>query len=369
MRAHEIQAANPPGAVTTSGISAVAPIAPPRPVDAIDLMKATAIALVLWQHTVPVTWTNQLLGNVWVRPAVPVFFVLAAFNFSGSLRRRGGERLSWAALRAFYARRFDRIAAPFLIILALGYLIALARGRFESGVSMLFGSMPVNAPGNYFVPALVGVIVLLPFIVWAYARRPVATVLACIALNVLFEALAATVFRDQIFGGNLTFPYQGSALRYLALAVGGVWLASTPLLRAHRSRTLLILAGLSVTYLLVEQLFPAELGFFKPGFERETNFAAAPWAILLVALGLRYLPANASGAARGRVVVAIGRASFHIFLVQMLWLGVVDDDAYSLRLAVTSTVVCFALGYAFFRLVPDTSGLLRSGARRRGSAW
>src|SRR5215218_513743 len=294
---------------------------PRRSLDAIDVLKAYAIFGVLWQHAVPPAVTGDLMGNLWIRPAVPIFFVLVGFNLAGSLAR--SHRCEPRPVRSYLRRRVERIAVPFLLILAAAYIIALARGTFRPTAALLIGGLPVNAPGSYFVPALIGVTVMMPAIFAAYRRRPVATLVGCIAINVAFEAIASwSTSRGSTLLDLGALPYQGSPLRYLALVAFGVWLWTDRRLTARRNLAVLLLAVPSAAYLVLDQLRPDSVPFFAAGFLRITNYVAAPWAVLLVMCGLRWLPADASGTRVGRSLVRLGRASYHIYLVQMLWMGV-----------------------------------------------
>ena len=336
-----------------------------RPLDAIDLLKAFAILGVLWQHTVPADITDRLWGNLWVRPAVPIFFVLIGLNLAGSLRRRGGVRWTPAFLASYLRRRFDRIAVPFLLVLAGGYAVAIARGSLDFTPGLLVGGMPVNAPGIYFITALIGMVVLFPVLYWAYERWPLATLVGCFAVNAAFElAMDASVTAGS-WVADWTLLFTGSPLRYLALVALGVWAATDSRLASRRNRVLLVLGLLSGGYLVLEQLDPALFSpLFPPGFVRVTNFLAAPWAFLLVLAGLRFLPARAPTRAAVRGAIEVGRASFHIYLVQMLWTGVVMPTP-SLAMAPVSEVASLALGYLYYRLVPSGSGLVRRRASDR----
>ena len=346
-----------------------------RPLAAIDLLKAYAIFGVLWQHTVPRTVTEHAMGNLWIRPAVPIFFVLLGLNLAGSLSRQGP--LDATGVKTYMLRRLDRLALPLLLVLAAAYVLAVARGRLHASAGLLLGGLPVNAPGNYFIPGLIGVILLMPIVVAAYRRWPVATLVGAIAINVGFE-VAAAWSRDAGLGalGTGTLAYQGCPLRYLALVGFGVWLSTDQRLRARRNAPLLALAVLSAAFLVVEQLRPDLFPFLPPGFLGVTNYLAAPWAVLLVMLGLRFLPAGEPQSLPARSGVLIGRASFHIYLVQMLFIGLVfsiwgdrlRDPWTAVAVAPITMLVAVALGVLYFRLVPGDLGLERLGRGRRSRA-
>lgn len=348
--------------------------APKRGIDAIDLLKAYAILGVLWQHTMPGSLTDGALGNLWVRPAVPIFFVLIGLNLSGSMRRHGGVRFDRAFLRTYAWRRWDRIAVPFLLVLLIGYVIAAAEGTLHLEQAFFIGGMPVDAPGNYFLPALIGLLIVLPLLVWANQRRPVATLLTCVALNVAFEAVAWEGRRHGVdLLATSSLFYQGNPLRWLVLVALGVWAADDAELASRHNRWLVVVAPLSVAYLVALQLHPSAFPFPPHNFLGETNLLAAPWAYLLILVGLRVLPRDASGRAPGRSLVLLGRASYHIYLVQMLILGVLVDHVWSgltttgARVAVAplDALVAIAVGLAYYRMLPSGSALPIPRHRRR----
>jgi peptidoglycan/LPS O-acetylase OafA/YrhL len=329
---------------------------------AIDLLKGYAILGVLWQHAVPASITNPLGGNLWARPAVPIFFILLGLNLGTSLTRRGLPTLDRATLSDYARRRLARVAVPFLVVLAVGYVIAAAQGTLRAAPSLLIGGMPVNAPGNYFLTALIAFIIAMPFLVWAYARRPVATLVACIALDVAFEAIVYLANRRGITAlGPANYPYQGNPLRWLAPVALGLWASTDPRLTAPRNRWLLLLAIPSALYLILLQTDPARFPFVPAGFLGMTNVLAAPWAFLIVLTGLRVLPTDVPRNPIGRGLAAAGRASYHIYLVQMLWMGVVAVHLWAgfgttARAAVAPVdfAACLTLGWLYFRVLPGS---------------
>lgn len=344
-----------------------------RPLAAIDLLKAFAIVGVLWQHTMPWDVTEALYGNLWVRAAVPIFFVLIGFNLAGSLRRRGGVEWTGTFFRSYLGRRLDRIVAPFLLVLAVGYTVAIARGTLEFTPGLAVGGMPVNAPGIYFVPALIGTVVLFPVLYWAYERRPLATLVGCFAINAAFELTMDALLAANSGVANWSLLYTGSPLRYLALVALGVWAADGPGLGAPRNRPLVALGVLSAGYLILEQLEPELFSpLFPWGFERVTNFLAAPWAFVLVLAGMRFLPERVPAGAGWRAAVEVGRASFHIYLIQMLWTGLVVESP-TVALAPLSATASIGLGYLYYRLVPSGSALRQRLSQRdayaRSASW
>jgi peptidoglycan/LPS O-acetylase OafA/YrhL len=331
---------------------------------AIDLLKGYAILAVLWQHAVPASITNVIGGNLWVRPAVPIFFVLLGLNLTQALTRRGAPSLDRAFLTEYARRRLARVAVPFLVVLAAGYAIAATQGTLRAAPALVIGAMPVNAPGNYFNTALIGFLVAMPFLVWASVRRPLATLLGCLAANGAFEALVYVASQHGVYAlGPANYAYQSNPLRWLAPVALGIWIARDPRLTAARNHWLLLLAIPSGLYLILLQAAPELFPFVPPGFLGMTNVLAAPWALLVVLTGLHVLPSAMPRHPLGRGLAALGRASYHIYLVQMLWMGLVAVHLWSglgsaearASVAPVDFAACIALGWLYFQLLPGAS--------------
>jgi len=349
------------------------PPAPRRDIAAIDILKGLAILSVLWQHTVPPTITRNVMGSLWIRPAVPIFFLLMGLNLATSLRRTSADGLTGQMWKRYLLRRVDRIAVPFLLILATGYVIAAVRGNVHLSPGLLVGGFPVNAPGSYFITALISLTLVFPFIVAAYRRAPRATLVALVAINVVFEAIAYVCRHHGIsLLSSKTIVYQGSPFRYTAVVAIGLWMAHGSRRVPWRGAGWIALVVLSGAYLVGVTLHPSSFHQLPGGFIRETSLMAAPWAFLLVALGLRYLP-DVARAAPSRGLVTLGRLSYHIFLVQILVCGVL---AHALRPAGLSmwgraafapliAAIAIALGILYARVVPSGTGLLAWRPARR----
>jgi peptidoglycan/LPS O-acetylase OafA/YrhL len=333
---------------------------------AIDLLKGLAIVSVICLHTFSVGTLHTIGAHFHIWQAVPVFLFLMGLNAASSLRRRGGRTLRELYSGDYLTGRFDRVFVPFLIAFLITLALAiLTHTPHSSGAKLLgepiVGLFPIDGPGNYFVTLLFEFVVAFPLIFWGLRRWPVPTLLLCLALNGAFEALA---HRLGFFAAN---PYAdaSSLLRFLFLVALGGFCAAIPTRRALGSPWLWGGVLLSVAYLaLLEADSPALTAAdgSQPGY----NLLTACYAACLVLLGIAFLPvlADRPGVRLGSV---LGRASYHIFLVQIAWFGLAVWTAHSLLALLGNLAVTLSLGVAFYELMaraplPTASGLL---ARRR----
>lgn len=323
--------------------------------DAIDILKALAILGVLVQHTVPGDQLADVGRNVWIRPAVPIFFVLVGLNFMGAVDRSRSSG-TWDGAAAFLRRRLNRIVGPLLVVALAAYAIAAVRGSLDPTPALAVGALPIDGPGNYFVTALVGIVLIFPALAWAFRRRPALTLVGCIVLNVIVEVvmLRGLDIASDLRAGDEPYAYPAFPLRYVGAVAMGMWISRGAELTARRNLPLVALAVPSVGFLVALDLGEDPLGWFPDSFEKAMSVFAAPWALLLVLVALRLLPRSVGPGVPGRALVALGRMSWHVYLVQLVWLGVVVDNQRSLGLAPLNIAACLLLGWLLFRAVPDT---------------
>jgi hypothetical protein len=109
-------------------------------------------------------------------------------------------------------------------------------------------------------------------------------------------------------------------LRYFAAIAVGMWLAIEDDRMARRRLVVVALAVPSLAYIAVAGTEPAALPLFVHGFTLATNFAAVPWAATLLLAALHLWPAR--GLPGTGWLERLGVASYEVFLVQAVWLGV-----------------------------------------------
>lgn len=314
----------------------------PQPKDAqiardsgIDAAKGIAILAVILLHGLPREALFESLAWFHVWQAVPVFAVLMGMT---------GHMTRIRPLSAYLGRRLLRLGPPILVVWLVSMVISLARGTFAFGPLLLAGVFPASGPGNYYVTLLMQYVLVLPLLKPSYARFPRSTLIGAALLSVGFEFVAGAM-------GPAIDPYIYSScvLRYLFAIVLGMWIAD--------GRTITVPAVIGVGYMAA-----FTTGFRIPWFVdswQPQNVAAFGYSAALTRW-LTHWPAVDIPLLRG-----FGRASLHVFLVQMLWFGQAAP-LLGLPLAVSvvsALVVCLGAGYAFWAIEQRVSSrLTRSDA-------
>ena len=130
-------------------------------------------------------------------------------------------------------------------------------------------------------------------------------------------------FRGAGSGGGYPYVYDASILRYFAAIAVGMWLAIDDARAPRRRLVVVALAVPSVAYIAAAGTDPSMFPSFVHGFTLVTNFAAVPWAAAMLLAALHLWPARSVPGSGW--LERLGAASYEVFLVQVVWLGVLQD--------------------------------------------
>jgi peptidoglycan/LPS O-acetylase OafA/YrhL len=320
----------------------------------IDLLKGLAIIAVLFLHGLPVAALTDGATVFYIGQAVPVLVVLMGVNATASMWRNGHNGLRHLYSRHYGLSRIDRLYVPFLFVLALSSLTALAKGTLTPGgivSGLLGGTLPYSGPGNYFVTFAFEFAVALPAFYWAYRRAPTRTVVAGFAVAAAFELAAPHI---GVFDTN-PFVYSAALPRFIPFFALGAVLADYMLHGQVLPRWWWIAGLISTVYLLVVHMDANAFPLADNDWRRwGQTFASAFYPALLVVLGLHWLPRRPAHMT-WRLVTQLGVASYEIFLLQILWFSLVAPPSFAKL--IPSIVVCCLLGVAFHRMLDNVPRL------------
>lgn len=287
--------------------------------ESVDALKGIAIIFVMLLHALPrqALLDSYALLHIW--QAVPILLVL--LGYTGVLTRV-------RPLSHYYRRRALRLLVPLVAVWVVALVIALVRSDLAWSPLLLAGKLPATGPGNYFITLVLQFALILPLLRWLLARGAFAFIATCFAVNLAYE-LAVWHFD---WDGYL---YSSSILRVLFTVGLGMLIAS--------DRRVEYLFPFSLVY-LIAMLQQWRLPFFIDHWQTQALFAAG-YAATLVSLGLRLRYPALSG--------VVGRASYHVFLVQILWFGQIGPAVMPLLSLrgyagdAFQVLVCIVLGVAF----------------------
>jgi peptidoglycan/LPS O-acetylase OafA/YrhL len=332
----------------------------------IDILKAVAIVFVILGHTFSYNY-DQHAGSIgmsltglstifhdislstifthWItysslitQQGVAVFVTVMAFNFALSYQRRSYKSLKDIYSKNEYLRRMRRFLIPFLSVYALSLLVGLLINVFMKTNVLKFslysigGYLPIDGPGNYFIAIIFQFLLIFPILYIAYKKHPKMTLLVSFLVALAFEYAVSNL---SLFD-NATGLYSNLIIRFLPLLALSLWITDDFDLFAKRNRFIWILGILSIIYLITINQFQKEeyiLGIkFVPFLESQNMFASF-YEILLVLVGLKYIPLLSKKILNKLTgpLSYLGRASYHIFLIQIVYFGTVYVIGNSLR--------------------------------------
>ena len=242
----------------------------------------------------------------------------------------------------YFKTRARRLLLPFVVILVVSAAdrslqVAVSRHTAVPGPLLAVGVLPFGGPGNYFIALLLQFTLIGPALYLLYRRSPRVFVASAFAVDLAFEVASKSFAWNKI-----TYLYDASLLRYLAAIALGFWLADGFRLPDRRNRWLLLVALGAAAYLLMYQLTRWSPAWMIPDWQPQNLFTFA-YAALLVMLGLNLLGGTSLVL---RLFGALGRASYHIFLVQVLYFGF--THRFQPIPVLTDLVVCSSVGYVFY---------------------
>jgi fucose 4-O-acetylase-like acetyltransferase len=324
----------PPGRRVVSGLS-TSETATARN-GAIDGIKGLAILFVLLNHSLPDAVMTATYSLFHVSQAVPLLVVMMGYTGVMARIRPLGDYLK---------RRGVRLLVPWAIAWVVALVAVLIRGDRLWSPTLLMAALPGNGPGNYFIAIALQFVLLLPVLRWLLKKGPWVLLGTCLAFDISFQLLAGYVSMNE-------YVHKACILRYLFTLALGMLLVS--------GKRFWLLLPVSIAYLvLITQGFRIPL--FMPDWQSQALFAAG-YTVALVTIGLRLR--------YPRILEQLGRASWHIFLVQIIWFGqvapVIERNVTMpvAALVLLNVAACIAVGMVFARVEPWLTEIVLARASR-----
>ena len=226
---------------------------------------------------------------------------------------------------------------------------------------LLVGFLPINGPGKYFISIIFQFLLIFPFISLIYREKPKLTLISSFIVAFLFEYTASNVS----FLLNDSTIYCLLIIRFLPLIALSLWISDDYQLFAKRNRLIVILSALSIVYLVIISQFQHTIRLgsinFIPMFASQNLFASF-YQILLILIGLKYIPK--SKMKLSELLSLVGKSSYHIFLVQIVYFGLIHagiislftkyktiselSSGHNILIIILNLLICITTGCAFY---------------------
>ncbi len=316
----------------------------------IDYLKALSILMVIFTHY---DWKDKttLFFTLIIAMAVPIFMMISGYNMTMSYARKTD-----GTLRAMYApkllwSRLSRFLLPFVIIYPIEMILhVVIKGDTFTFTDILYyfyrGGL---GPGSYYVPVLVVLLFTFPLIFIAIQRGSYWGVGIIGLINLIYEIIVK-------FGGMDLETYRLLFFRYLLYVALGCYLYCH---YQDKKRYPLPIWALVLMFLtgITFSVAVYQFHWIPPIFQYWTK-TAMPLALYIFPILyvlMHYLRNKQIPGILGTLLVKMSQASYHIFLVQMVYYRLFDDLVFPPQRDIpTGFVLCgnilisVILGYGFY---------------------
>ncbi len=305
----------------------------------IDIAKGIAILMVVITHYEwSDGWRLNLLFPYHISMAVPIFMLVTGYVSAASFSKSGIITLKCAYSPKLIAKKLLRYTLPFLYMYIAQNVIVLAMGESISPIEVLIcffgGGRGEN--GTYYYPVLIQIVLIFPLIYIAVSKFKYG-IIGCFVVNFLYELIKCAV---DMSGGV----YRLIALRYIfAVAMGCyIYLRGNELKRNKG----VVICTLGALYIWLVNYTSYEPRIFT--FWTATSMIAVLFIAPIFAFGLK-----AASGWHCPPIELIGKASYHIFLAQVIYYNhiapVIYDVAGSSALEfLLSITISLALGMGYY---------------------
>jgi hypothetical protein len=299
----------------------------------LDVLKAIAIAFVVMDHSLTWEIKAQIGGIFWERLSIPFFLIVMGFNMSFSFKYRNAETLGNLYSIDYFKRKLVRYVSPFIILWFASLFIGLALGHIDTSMYLLLGYLPFWGPGNWFIPLLLGSILVFPLLYWMFEHRPVMTIGLCFLSELLFQSFLWFLYpaASTAIDWFIITAIRANILFFLPAVGLGMWFSKGYEINSKRNRFIFPYLVFSVFFMFdyatgVVRTLPNEIGQIMSTiqlfFVGDYTLLFYGYAAFLFVVAMLTIPQTATGSLQ-KFIQRIGKSTYHILLFQIFWMSIV----------------------------------------------
>ena len=294
----------------------------------VDFLKTFMIAFVIIDHAFGYTNHQGIGFELWERMAIPVFLIIMGFNMGNSFEKKGDVFLKELYSWDYFKRKLWRFAFPYFIF----YIVSTSIGFILFGANfpdtfsenwfleyIIYQKSLLEGPGNWFIPIVFQSILVLPLLYKLFSKLPKVTLILCFIIEICMH-----LFLFFYNGELLTMdewiremPFRYIILLYISAIGMGFWFSRDHDLFSRKNLFAWILFPISLTYMIAWDFFGFRLGSETgTGIVRgDYNYLTFIYSAFIFLIILKVIPKNPKNKVT-KIFTTIGRATFHIYLVQ-----------------------------------------------------
>lgn len=321
--------------------------------------------------------------------AIPIFFIIMGITLGMSFKRHNYTSLKDIYSKNYFKSRFIRLYFPYILLLLitfiLGVLIFLTTNINQFGNLSLYtivGFIPLKGPnyGSYFITLVLQVVFVFPLIYMAYMKNPKLILISAAIFDITFQIVAYYYLNSLL--------YSLCIVRFISALIIGLWISDqdfdfeNPLNRLSKlknfvitNKLLLYLSIIGIIYLtiwyflyegyLTSSFYPIPYLNNNFGIFGCQNVLSFVYTAFLISLGFLIFPNNFKSRILNKIGI-IGKASYHIFLIQILYFTLFSMSNFinpitllnKILIIFGDIILCVLLGVMFYYLEQKFSSIL-----------
>lgn len=314
----------------------------------IDFLKGICMLFIIVTHFSFSSEQRKWAGFAfWIEMAVPTLMIITGFLWACSYERKNIQNLQDCYSWRIILNRLLRFIVPFLFVYIIDVALDLFYFKnysFLSYVYLFF--VGGKGPGSYYFPVMIQLVFLFPLLYFLIKKHNLVGLLSCFILTFLFEVAKGAFMVSEA-------TYRLLAFRYLFVVGTGCYLffLKERLVGGGKlNLKLYLFVGCAATLIGITFLLFSEYFGWKPiilCYWTSTSFVASlticfPISAILLFSRVRFLPLE-----------FIGKASFNIYLVQMVFYatlsGIVYEKISNVYLSfLVCLITCVLFGEIFY---------------------
>jgi len=317
-----------------------------------DYLKAFAIILVVANHYGHTSWSylikNTLVYPAIIQMAVPIFMIVTGCTFSMSYNKKYSKITEMYKPKELIVRVL-RFWIPFFFAFVFEVVMSAILLNMSFTPLSLVKAFLVGGPGlngSYYIPVLVQLVFVFPLIFTAIKKHNNKGLLLCMTVNLIYEVLCSQL---KINSGL----YRILMPRYITYVALGCWLY----FNSYRINKKFSVAAFTLGFAYVIIRYYGLFGYTEPIIFKlwtATSMVIAlyifPVVSILISKLKNYSPTDSK---TNKIILTIGNASFHIFLVQMIYYNLFNNYIinlfnYPVLNIPLNLMICITVGILFY---------------------
>ncbi len=306
----------------------------------LDYIKTACILFVIITH---LDWTDTqrttFLFPFSIDMAVPAFMIISGYVNMLSIEKRSINTINkWYSVDVLFPKLIT-ILAPYVVVYIFMATVFLAIGRVTSKEAIFAFFTGGWGPGSYYVPIMIQLIFFFPLMEAIVRRYNTKGYIILLIVNVLLEA-CFTYFQLPVWIYRLSF------FRYIVFVCAGMYLYRV------RDKINKALLAISFAFGFLYIMAVNYLGYDPKVFTNwiTTSFPTVFYIFPLVAFAIIYLNKPIPKKYGGQILNTIGKTTYHIYLVQMVWYSSFGNLLNPRIMLIPNIVVCVLVGIIFSKL-------------------